>query len=197
MMKTWVSALFLGLALQASSASAATTHADNGMFVAGESTFLWVPDAQIIDMKIASPPNTSSRSTLANLARQGEPEVDARIGNFGIVLAAPSAQKGRRILATVAASRDKTDLAVAINERSGQLVLVPARIKVFGIQPAKAAELAKQSGGELTYASPFDQVAYVKFSTLDAAKAALELFANSQGVEEASFDVIQSTNTPN
>lgn len=187
-MKILAASLLIGVAWCSGAATAhglqETEATRTDSFVAGDTSFVWVPQAHVSKAGQGHLPEAASASIDAD-----ERHVSAVIGDYVISLDQPRAA-GRSI--TQSAPRTNADgLAVAMNERSGQLVLVPSRIKVFGIQETRARQLAKRGDGEVAYASDIDRTAIIRYASLAQAQAALAEFAKESGVEEASFDVIQ------
>jgi hypothetical protein len=188
-MKRLAMNFFVGAALCVGTGMAggiqAADAAVEGSFVSGDTQFLWLPQAHV--SKGAQEFSSKVAATSVDAGKSGAAAV---MGDYVISLDEPGAFAAKP--ASQSASVANADgLAVAMNERSGQLVLVPPRIKVFGIQPAKAKRLAKRGGGEVTYASNADRTAIIRYASLAQAQTALAEFAKESDVEEASLDVIQ------
>ncbi|HEX7814718.1 hypothetical protein [Dyella sp.] len=144
-----------------------------------------MPQAQIIKQ-------TAEEAELASLDPAGDGAT--HIGRYAII---PDGGDARAPGAAMASPMGNADgLVAARNEKNGAIVLVPPRLKVFGITPAKAQALARQTGGKVTLASNRSRSAYVLFSDLEAARAAIGVFSADPTVEEVSFDVIGELNRP-
>jgi hypothetical protein len=173
--------------------------ATGARFQVGDTGFRLVPGAIAVKGDATPPP--SQQRVMANAAPLMGASVDGAVGHVGpYAIVLPKAGAG---VATARAdlAMDGTAgggrQAVAINESSGQPVLVTSRVKVFVSSPALVAQLAKETGGTVVYASDVDGSGVIKYATVDQAMAAQPKIKAAKGVDDAFMDVIQAINKTN
>lgn len=123
-------------------------------------------------------------------ARAGDGVIAARIGPYAVVLNG----SGRTASASDAGTARTSGMRVAINERSGQPVLLTARLKLFGTTPDVAQALARRSAGSVVYASDIDGSAMLDYGSADAALRAWQQLRAAPGAREVAMDMIQGVN---
>lgn len=196
-MKTITLFLFAVLALTAATpasaqyADAQALHqaANGARFQIGRSTYRLLPDATVrTGPQMAG--TSAQRAQVA--AADGGGTVVARIGPYAIVLGG-NARAGTAAAAQSRAA-DATALRAAIDERSGQPVVVTGKLKLFGTTPDVARALARRSGGSLVYASDLDGSAMIDYGSVDAAMAASRQLQGAPGTREVSMEIVQGFN---
>ncbi|UKE70748.1 hypothetical protein K8O61_06930 [Xanthomonas cerealis pv. cerealis] len=156
-------------------------------FQAGRASFRLLPDA------VVRSTSAMAQTTLQDAepaARDGDGVVAARIGPYAVVLNG----SGRIASATDARTAGTSGMRVAINERSGQPVLLTGRLKLFGTTPDVAQALASRSAGSVVYASDIDGSAMLDYGSADAALRAWQQLRDAPGTREVAMDMIQGVN---
>ncbi|CTP90072.1 hypothetical protein XTPLMG730_2693 [Xanthomonas translucens pv. phlei] len=192
-MNTTALALFAVLAMTAA-APASAQYADakalhqvatGARFQAGRTSFRVLPDA------VVRSTSAMAQTTLQHTEpTAGDGIVAARIGPYAVVLNG----SGRIARATDAGAAATSGMRVAINERSGQPVLLTGRLKLFGTTPDVAQALARRSAGSVVYASDIDGSAMLDYGSADAALRAWQQLRGAPGTREVAMDMIQGVN---
>ncbi|OAX53792.1 hypothetical protein [Xanthomonas graminis] len=192
-MNTTALALFALLAITAA-APASAQYADakalhqaatGARFQAGRASFRVLPDA------VVRSTSAMTQTTLQHTEpTAGDGVVAARIGPYAVVLNG----SGRIASATDAGAAGTSGMRVAINERSGQPVLLTGRLKLFGTTPDVAQALARRSAGSVVYASDIDGSAMLDYGSADAALRAWQQLRGAPGTREVAMDMIQGVN---
>lgn len=196
-MKTNTLFLFAALALTAAApasaqyADAQVLHqaASGKRFQVGRSTYRLLADATVRTAPQMAG-NGTQRAQVA--AADGGGTVAARIGPYAIVVGG-NARAGTAAAASSRAA-DGAALRAAVDERSGQPVVVTGKLKLFGTTQDAARALARRSGGHLVYASDVDGSAMIDYSSADAAMAASRQLQGAPGTREVSMEIVQGFN---
>ncbi|MBB5884463.1 hypothetical protein DYQ93_13490 [Xanthomonas sp. LMG 8992] len=196
-MKTDTLFLFAALALTAAApasaqyADAQVLHqaASGKRFQVGRSTYRLLSDATVRTAPQMAG-NGTQRAQVA--AADGGGTVAARIGPYAIVVGG-NARAGTAAAASSHAVDDAA-LRAAVDERSGQPVVVTGKLKLFGTTPDVARALARRSGGNLVYASDIDGSAMIDYGSADAAMAACRQLQGALGTREVSMEIVQGFN---
>ncbi|KMM75488.1 hypothetical protein ACP93_11200 [Xanthomonas sp. NCPPB 1128] len=196
-MKTNTLFLFAALALTAAApasaqyADAQALHqaASGKRFQVGRSTYRLLSDATVRTAPQMAG-NGTQRAQVA--AADGGGTVAARIGPYAIVVGG-NARAGTAAAASSLAA-DGAALRAAVDERSGQPVVVTGKLKLFGTTQDAARALARRSGGHLVYASDVDGSAMIDYGSADAAMAASRQLQGAPGTREVSMEIVQGFN---
>ncbi|MGV1108666.1 hypothetical protein [Xanthomonas translucens] len=162
--------------------------ATGARFQGGRASFRLLPDAVV--RSTSAMVQEASVQRAESTARAGDGVIAARIGPYAVVLNG----SGRTASASDAGTARISGMRVAINERSGQPVLLTGRLKLFGTTPDVAQALARRSAGSVVYASDIDGSAMLDYGSADAALRAWQQLLAAPGTREVAMDMIQGVN---
>ncbi|AKK68263.1 hypothetical protein [Xanthomonas translucens] len=162
--------------------------ATGARFQGGRASFRLLPDAVV--RSTSAMVQEASVQRAESTARAGDGVIAARIGPYAVVLNG----SGRTASASDAGTARISGMRVAINERSGQPVLLTGRLKLFGTTPDVAQALARRSAGSVVYASDIDGSAMLDYGSADAALRAWQQLRAAPGTREVAMDMIQGVN---
>ncbi|QSQ51283.1 hypothetical protein KAF26_07105 [Xanthomonas translucens pv. secalis] len=162
--------------------------ATGARFQGGRASFRLLPDAVVRSTSAMAQEASVQRAE--STARAGDDVIAARIGPYAVVLNG----SGRTASASDAGTARISGMRVAINERSGQPVLLTGRLKLFGTTPDVAQALARRSAGSVVYASDIDGSAMLDYGSADAALRAWQQLRAAPGTREVAMDMIQGVN---
>ncbi|WP_323123787.1 hypothetical protein, partial [Burkholderia alba] len=173
-MKTTLFCFVMAAAVMAMSAAHAQTTQSEALqkaavgarFQIGDTSFRLVPGA-VVQRAAGPSPDASGKSGMRAAGAAGGNGAVAQVGPYAIVLPGAGALGAQG--ATVGGAAKSAGLAVAINERSGEAVLVPPRLKLFVTNAGLVDTVAKQTGGQAVYASGVDGSGVIKYGSLDLA----------------------------
>lgn len=161
-------------------------------FTIGSTDFRIVPGASLqSDPPIAKGDSITRHASATAKAAGATPGVLGVVGPYRIVLNSPSVTKAKAARPSNSRHLDPSDLAVAVNMRSGQPAVVTPRLKIFADRASDIANAAAQSGGSLVYASDIDGSGLVQYNSVDAAQTALDEVRKMKNIRGASIDVIE------
>ncbi|GGM17340.1 hypothetical protein GCM10009425_30420 [Pseudomonas asuensis] len=168
--------------------------ATGASFNVGNTQFRLVPNATA--QRIESNASVQTSSSIQSQSRQQSVPTDSnvvgQVGPYAIVLQQDNQThlKSQSAVSAGSAAQSGT-MGVAVNLNSGQAVLVPPRLKVF-VQTADVIDqVANATGGTTVQASSAAGMGVIRYSSVEAAQTALDKVKETQGVNDASLDIIQ------
>lgn len=157
-------------------------------FNVGKTKFRMVPTAVVQETSPATDQSTEDQTRSLNSA----PPL-AQIGPYGISLSPRLAIQSRAL----GASPSGAAYAVAVDQRSGQPVLVAARLRAYNVTSDQAAALAQASNGKVVLFSKPASMAILGYNSPAEAATALGKLKQTAPTQSIELQIVQGFDQPN
>lgn len=115
-----------------------------------------------------------------------------KIGPYVVDLASTAGPANVSVQDLASEATQNQGYLVAINRRSGAVVLVTPHLKVFVVSPGQGASLAQLTGGQMLLDSTAGHMVVLGFQNAVQAYAALDKLQHQPGVKGVEIEVIQN-----